>query len=379
MAQDLKKTGLFIIGLLLFFMIFTNNIILLKTQPNGIPLTIQNKFAIKESSNMKCTELSAQAFNLGLVSTEWNIANNVTITPPDFTLLIIIGSIIIGGVAIGYSSYVVFKKRESRKRDKLQTFIEQYNDVMNLKYIIVLHSKTGIDLHSQSFEEKELDPTLISGFLQAVRAFGSEISADRESKTIQIPYKDSIIIMTEFVNIRLILIMKKSPSKDFIHGVELLVYDIYKYYGKLIEEFHGNIRDFRGIKELIEKHLNVSFIYPPKVEVPNNVRLNPAEKEMVEKAKKIMDEFDKDDRDDDLLGSLYGYKPPPPPDDRDDRFPYPYVYKPPEPPDDIKPAPQAQRVIIKEKEPKKELICQYCGYKLSKGHKFCPVCGKDIF
>ncbi|MFX1413801.1 MAG: hypothetical protein ACFFA2_08165, partial [Promethearchaeota archaeon] len=252
MAQDLKKTGLFIIGLLLFFMIFTNNIILLKTQPNGIPLTIQNKFAIKESSNMKCTELSAQAFNLGLVSTEWNIANNVTITPPDFTLLIIIGSIIIGGVAIGYSSYVVFKKRESRKRDKLQTFIEQYNDVMNLKYIIVLHSKTGIDLHSQSFEEKELDPTLISGFLQAVRAFGSEISADRESKTIQIPYKDSIIIMTEFVNIRLILIMKKSPSKDFIHGVELLVYDIYKYYGKLIEEFHGNIRDFRGIKELIE-------------------------------------------------------------------------------------------------------------------------------
>ncbi|MGB5910088.1 MAG: hypothetical protein WBH31_02725, partial [Promethearchaeia archaeon] len=173
-----------------------------------------------------------------------------------------------------------------------------------------------------------------------------------------------------------------TPSQDFIYSVESLAYEIYKKYGDQIENFRGGLKQFSGIKELIEKHLNVSLIYPQKGKVPDNVRLNFTEREMVEQAKKFIkdrDDSDMDYKDDDFT-DFYVYKPPSPPDDGDDRFPYPYVYKPPEPPDDIEPAFQAQRIPIKEKEETQaELDCPYCGYKLPKGQKNCPICGKDVF
>jgi len=92
---------------------------------------------------------------------------------------------------------------------------------------------------------------------------------------------------------------------------------------------------------------------------------------------KVEDEFkDKND----YFPDFKPYKPPPPPDDRYERFPYPYIYKPPRPPDDIEPALQAQIKIPKEKkEPQIELDCPYCGYKISKEQKYCPICGKDVF
>ncbi|MFX1233206.1 MAG: hypothetical protein ACFFBY_01500, partial [Promethearchaeota archaeon] len=167
---------------------------------------------------------------------------------------------------------------------------EKCVDILNLNYLIVTDIRSGIDIYSQSFGEQKGDSTLISGFLQAVRAFGSEVAKDKD-KTVKIQYKNSILLMTEFVNVRIILNMKAEPSVDFHYAVESLAYDVYKNYGKMIDEFHGNVKDFKGIKELVEEHLNVSFIYPLKIEMPDNVRLNSAEREMVEKAKKLMEDY----------------------------------------------------------------------------------------
>jgi predicted regulator of Ras-like GTPase activity (Roadblock/LC7/MglB family) len=66
--------------------------------------------------------------------------------------------------------------------------------------------------------------------------------------------------------------------------------------------------------------------------------------------------------------------------DDGDRFPYPYVFKPPGPPDDIEPAFQAQEKTIKDEvKLPVELDCPFCGYKIAKGQKYCPICGKDVF
>jgi len=194
---------------------------------------------------------------------------------------------------LGYSGYVVVKKVESRRTDKLQKFLEQCNDVMNLKYIIVLDSNTGIDLYSQSFEEKELDPTLISGFLQAIHNFGVEvIDGAKESRTVKVEYKNSIILMTEFINLRLIVIMKSNPSKNFLYSIESLAYHIYKYYGKLIENFEGNLKPFRSIQKLIDSDFNVSFRYPLTISISKDVKLNQNEKEMIKKATSFMKDND---------------------------------------------------------------------------------------
>ncbi|MFX1356834.1 MAG: hypothetical protein ACFFA8_06060 [Promethearchaeota archaeon] len=216
-----------------------------------------------------------------------------TLTNSDKNLFffLIIGLIIGGGITLGFSSYVAIKKVGSKRREKLNLILKQCNDIMNIKNIIVLDVKTGIDLFSQSFEKNDLDPTLISGFLQAIHNFGVEvIEGAKNSKTVKVEYKDSIIFMTEFINLRLIVIMKSNPSKNFIYSIESLAYHIYKYYGKLIDDFQGNLIPFRSIKKLVESDLNVSLLYPLTVTIKKDMKLNQDERDMVKKAQTFMKE-----------------------------------------------------------------------------------------
>jgi hypothetical protein len=209
----------------------------------------------------------------------------------DFSLLILIGLITIGSVAAVSTGYVTTKKIKTNKREKLNLILERCNDIMNLKYIIVLDPKTGIDLFAQSFEKKELDPTLIAGFLQAIHNFGDEVlEGVKESKTIKVEYKDSIIVMTDFINVRLITILKSNPSKNFLYSIETLAYHVYKYYGKLIESFKGNLKPYRSIIKLVESDLNVSLRYPMTIKIQKNIKLNQQEKNIVKRALDIMKE-----------------------------------------------------------------------------------------
>ena len=209
----------------------------------------------------------------------------------DFSLLILIGLISIGSVATMSTGYVVTKKVKSNKRDKLNLILEKCNDIMNLKYIIVLDPKTGIDIFSQSFEKKQLDPTLIAGFLQAIHNFGDEVlEGVKESKTIKVEYKDSIIVMTDFINVRLITILKSNPSKNFLYSLESLAYHIYKYYGKLIDNFKGTLKPFRSIGKLVESDLEVSLRYPMTIKINKSMKLSPPEKQIVKRALDLMKE-----------------------------------------------------------------------------------------
>jgi hypothetical protein len=209
----------------------------------------------------------------------------------DFSLLLIIGGVIIGSGAAISGGYVTIKKIKSNKREKLNLILERCSDILNLKYIIVLDPKTGIDLFSQSFEKKELDPTLIAGFLQAIHNFGDEVlEGVKDSRTIKVEYKDSIIVMTDFMNVRLITILKSNPSKNFLFSIETLAYHVYKYYGKLIDKFTGNLKPFRSINKLVESDLNVSFRYPMTVKIVKNLKLDQSEKEIVKRAQDFIKE-----------------------------------------------------------------------------------------
>ena len=213
-------------------------------------------------------------------------------TPPEFdpTLLIMI-LVIVGIVAAGaIGSYIGIKKLLDKRKYDIGRVLQKCNDILNINYLIVTDNRSGIDIYSQSFGESKLDSSLISGFLQAIREFGSEASIEKGSRTIKIDYKNTVILMTEFVNVRLILNMKATPSENFHYDIESLAYDIYKNYGNKIDDFRGNIKQFQGIKELVEKNLNTSFIYPLKVVTSENIKLTQSEREMVNKALRFMKE-----------------------------------------------------------------------------------------
>ncbi|MFW9783287.1 MAG: hypothetical protein ACFFFB_13475 [Candidatus Heimdallarchaeota archaeon] len=225
----------------------------------------------------------------------------INLPPPPFItpgeLIIIISSIIVGTFAslISYRTYNNYKKK---KVERAQKVYSQCVDSLNLNYLMVTDKKSGLNVYTQNFSEREIDAAMISGFLQAIHTFGIELmKVEDRSQTIKLEYRDSIILMSEFVNLRLILMMGESPSRFFLYSVEELAYDIYKNYGDMIDNFNGDIKPFKGIEGLLRRHLSIAFIYPlklAKIEKLAKIRINQHERELIDKAVHYMKSNDKD-------------------------------------------------------------------------------------
>ncbi|MHA1885275.1 MAG: hypothetical protein ACW96S_09510, partial [Promethearchaeota archaeon] len=217
--------------------------------------------------------------------------------PPWLIILIVAGvSAVISVVSV--VTYRALKKRGERRIEKAQKTTSECVDAFNLDYMMVTDKKSGLNVYTQNFSGREIDAELISGFLQAIHTFGIELmKVEDRSQTIKLEYRDSIILMSEFVNLRLILIMRESPSRYFLYSVEELAYDVYKNYGNLIDEFNGDIAPFKGIEELLKRHLNPFFIYPLKlseIDKFSKVRIGQNERELVNKAVHLMKTENKD-------------------------------------------------------------------------------------
>jgi len=136
--------------------------------------------------------------------------------PPEFPFTLVVFIVILGAVVLGLVSFIAYKRIHSRQRTKLEKFLNRFTDLSNINEIIVIDTKSGIDVFSQSFGGRKIDTSLIAGFLQAISNFGSTISeAAKESRTLNIEYKDSIVMQTEFVNLKLIITLKENPSANF--------------------------------------------------------------------------------------------------------------------------------------------------------------------
>ena len=214
---------------------------------------------------------------------------STTVTGLDPSLVLTISLIIIFAIAGSLTSYQMIK-RLKRKRDlQMQKLRNKVIDSLNLNYIMISENASGLNVFEQYFGGKEIDPTLISGFLAAIRSFGIELTGTfQQSQTIKLDFQNSKILMNEFRHFRLILLMGENPSEDFIESLDTLAQDVEKSYGELIRDFDGKLDKFTGIGKLIEHHLNVSFLFPLKVTSTEGSKLTPTERSVYNKAKEIM-------------------------------------------------------------------------------------------
>ena len=196
--------------------------------------------------------------------------------------------IIIGSVA-GLSSYMIVKRHKRNKAVHRQKIFNKYMDLLNLDYIMIVDKNSGLNVYEQVLAGKDRDISLISGFLEAIRSFGIELSgSEDESQAIRLQYQNMNIIMNDYKNFRILNIMKEPPSQDFLDALRPLSHDIDTYYGKSFKEFDGKVAKFKGIKDLLEIHLHTSLIYPLKVVESKEVKIDSAEKALVSKALNIM-------------------------------------------------------------------------------------------
>jgi len=218
-----------------------------------------------------------------------------TIDPLTLTLII---SLIIGISVFGGIIFITVRNYRRKILEREENIYNNCIDILNLDYFMVTDKNSGLNVYTQDFSGKEIDASLISGFLQAISSFGIEMmKVEDRSQTIKLEYKNSIVLMSEFVNLRLILLMKKSPSRNFLFSLEDLAYDIYKNYGDRVDAFNGDVNPFRGIEELLKQHLNISFISPlkiAKIEKLQKVRIHQSERLLINQAVTLMKTQNKD-------------------------------------------------------------------------------------
>lgn len=246
--------------------------------------------SIQHEGNYKVYLYWNNMTDAGLQTQEFTVTIPTSTMPPaiDFQLLFtIILTLSILAIS-GFSSAVVLKRINRNKKDRQQKTIHRVKDVLNLYYIIVTDKNSGLAVFDRLFAGKNIDSSLITGFLQAIRAFGIELTeADNHSQTIKLDYKNLTILMSEFKGFRLIFIMRENPSPIFLDTIKTLSSEIDNKYATLFDNFEGSLNEFDGIKDLVEENLRLSLLYPFKI-IHQNININSNEKTIVDRASSMM-------------------------------------------------------------------------------------------
>jgi hypothetical protein len=213
--------------------------------------------------------------------------NGVGGIPPELIFWIVI--LVASTLSI---SYIVVKTIKSQNLKRKNHDLEEYHkirDTLNLNYVMVSEKESGLNIYESHFKGKFVEPTLISGFLVAIRSFGIELTgAAHHSQTIKLEFKNSNILMSEFKGFRLIFILSRNPSEPFIQAVDSLAYEIHEKFGTYIEKFKGETSWFKGITELLDKHIQISLISPMAVNKSHMANLSTGERFILSKAQYIM-------------------------------------------------------------------------------------------
>jgi hypothetical protein len=250
-----------------------------------------NSFAYSIPSN--ALDGSYKAFVYWYNGTDGGMKTQVftVILPEVIDWFLIIGILVIVGLvsAVTASSIVIAKKNKRKKLAIKEKTINKFMDILNLSYVIVIEKKSSLNIYDQAFTGKKINSTLVSGFLEAIRTFGLDISGSGDhSQTVKLEYQNSNILMSDYKRFRLIFIMKEIPSSQFYQVIDDLSLEIEEKYGTYLEEFKGNLQPFEGIESLLRKHLGTAFLYPLKLSGIGKMKINPVEKSLINKAIDIM-------------------------------------------------------------------------------------------
>jgi len=271
----------------------------------GFPIDVQN-LQLPDDTNLYQYSLSANpeaGIYRGLVF--WNNATDAGLSIYEFQievpfivpieLIYRILFLILAVLILSCLSFILVKRTKRIKAERKQRIHNEYMDALNIDYFIVSDKNSGLCLYDQNIAGDKMDSSLISSFLQAIRSFGIELTKSKqESQTIKLEYHDFKILMSEFKDFRLVFIMKDNPSEDFIDSVDLISRKIDDNFGKAIENFDGGLDVFKEIRNILEKYLYISLIYPLRVERKKKIKITQNEKAIIDQALKILEQRNSD-------------------------------------------------------------------------------------
>ncbi|TKJ23888.1 MAG: hypothetical protein CEE43_01620 [Promethearchaeota archaeon Loki_b32] len=229
--------------------------------------------------------------SVAIVSGYIRVVNEFILFMDEF--LNVLPYIIIGALAI--ASYVTVRKVKHGKQRKFwASEAKILDDLVKIAHFMIIHKDVGVSIYNKQISLEGIDSDLISGFLQAISHFRSEIKKDStaaEGKGFEMDYGDFKIVITDGNYVRVALILDGTPSEKLKENQWLFTEDFERRYGKLLKDFIGDITPFREADDLIEKRFNISLIYPLQLGKHYGViKLKGLEKALIEVGEQIQKE-----------------------------------------------------------------------------------------
>ena len=251
-----------------------------------------NLSSISNDGTYKAYIFWSDLYDAGIVTHEFDIIIPYVIDPA-----FILGLVVISVISIlsGISIYVIVKKTREKSKTRKEAIFKKWKDITNLQYFMLIEKSGSLNVFEQVFTNRSIDPTLITGFLSAIRSFGIELTnSEDKTQTIKLEYKDSKILMSEFKDFRLIFIMGDVPSQYFLQSIAELSIDIEEKFGNLLKNFQGQTTPFEDVELLLKKHMKTSILYPLKISENKGIKITPVEKSLILKASSILKKQKKD-------------------------------------------------------------------------------------
>ncbi len=113
-------------------------------------------------------------FDVGLSETSVRIIRGGFLE--QYWWVFLIGAVL---MVVGVATVRVRRKSKAAKELAKKEILTSFQDVTKILHLVVIHKNTGADIFDYRIQER-LDPTLLAGFIQAVKEFGKEIYKEDE-------------------------------------------------------------------------------------------------------------------------------------------------------------------------------------------------------
>lgn len=174
---------------------------------------------------------------------------------------ILLQTLIKEGKLTGALSDGVFKRSEVttvvRKKRALPAWVTKKIEAAdNLQHILIIHKLSGACLFSYSCSALGFDPDLVSGFLQAISSFGTEVSS-KETGLEEIRYKGFVVALSEGELVRSAFICNKSPTTTLRSGIKYFTIKFEDQHRNALANWTGDVSIFDNTTGLVEEYFKV--------------------------------------------------------------------------------------------------------------------------
>ena len=194
-------------------------------------------------------------------------------------------------IGIVIESVVAIRKFATRRISKIHEYkfsASYYKELLKIRHLLIIHSKSGLNLYYNAYNTQPLEPVLISGFITALTQFGSEI-IDKDSEITELKRRGLYIFSVNTNVMRVVVMSEVDLSETFKKILVTFVKELGQEFDEKFRDWSGDVRGTSVIGETLERKLGINLFYSPiKIVAPVGVK-SEEEKELLEKIGMIVE------------------------------------------------------------------------------------------